>query len=254
MTSCKKEGCIDPLAQNFNATATKDDGSCTYANATNQSAASPAPILPTYTGEFGLLVAIKTVTTSSTPIGSIDIELGTAVAAFSSDGGATFLPAGTVSVTAASMKTLAAQGNNSYVYTPASTDLTGIDYSSTGITWSGTGGTWPSFTATTTQDFGSIQAISSGDVATNSSYNLTCGGISNADSVYYAVYGPSGSKIVTKAGNTSSHTFSAAELSGLGTGSGFVQITAIKYDGQTIGLKPYYLINETVRTKQVNFN
>ncbi len=30
IVSCKKEGCIDPLATNFNAEAKKDDGTCIY--------------------------------------------------------------------------------------------------------------------------------------------------------------------------------------------------------------------------------
>lgn len=30
LNSCKKEGCIDAIADNFNADADKDDGSCTY--------------------------------------------------------------------------------------------------------------------------------------------------------------------------------------------------------------------------------
>lgn len=38
-TSCKKEGCIDPTATNFNSEAKKDDGSCAY------------PIAPTPTPE-----------------------------------------------------------------------------------------------------------------------------------------------------------------------------------------------------------
>lgn len=31
-TSCKKEGCTDPLAQNYSSEAEKDDGSCSYEN------------------------------------------------------------------------------------------------------------------------------------------------------------------------------------------------------------------------------
>jgi len=219
VVSCKKQGCTDPLAENYNDKADKDDGSCTYAVAT---AASPTPILPTYTGEFGVLVGIKTVTTTSTPIGNIGTELGTGVAIFSQDGGATNLPAGTLTVTSGNSKTLTLNSNNSYVYTPSTTDVTGIDYTGSSVVWTASGGTWPSFTATANQGFGTVQSISSEDVTVSSSYDLTCNGVSNADSIYYAVYGPSGSKIILKAGNTSSHTFSASDLSGLGTGSGFV--------------------------------
>jgi hypothetical protein len=35
VTSCKKEGCTDPTATNYNADAKKDDGSCTYPGPTN---------------------------------------------------------------------------------------------------------------------------------------------------------------------------------------------------------------------------
>lgn len=31
MTACETEGCTDPLSENFDASATTDDGSCTYA-------------------------------------------------------------------------------------------------------------------------------------------------------------------------------------------------------------------------------
>lgn len=34
LTSCKKKGCIDPTATNYNENAKKDDGSCTYATPT----------------------------------------------------------------------------------------------------------------------------------------------------------------------------------------------------------------------------
>lgn len=34
-SSCKKKGCIDPAADNYNVEAEKDDGSCTYSNSGN---------------------------------------------------------------------------------------------------------------------------------------------------------------------------------------------------------------------------
>jgi hypothetical protein len=44
--SCKKEGCTDIAATNYNAEAKKDDGSCTYPNPTPD---PRAPYLGTYT-------------------------------------------------------------------------------------------------------------------------------------------------------------------------------------------------------------
>ena len=38
-SSCKKKGCMDPNANNFNAEAEKDDGSCTYDDTT-----TPPPV------------------------------------------------------------------------------------------------------------------------------------------------------------------------------------------------------------------
>ena len=43
-SSCKKKGCMDPNANNFNAEAEKDDGSCTYDDTT-----TPPPVPPVYT-------------------------------------------------------------------------------------------------------------------------------------------------------------------------------------------------------------
>lgn len=257
ITACKKIGCTDPLATNYNDKAIKDDGSCTYladSLDTIPQVVSPEPILPAFAGEYGALIGIKTLTTTQTPIGPFETEFGTGVAVFSQDGGTSYQTAGTITVaTNGSTKTLTANSNNTYVYTPSGADLSGIAFSGN-VTWSGTGATWPSFSATTSQGFADVMSITSGDIVLSNSYSLTCGGISNADSVYFAVYGSSGSKVILKAGNASSHTFSNSDLSGLGAGSGFVQITAIKYDSQTINGKPYYLINETVRTKQVNLN
>lgn len=250
LASCKKQGCTDPLAENYDDKAQEDNGSCTYAVPT---AAAPEPILPAYTGEYGALVGIKTVTSTTTPVGTFDTELGTAVAVFSQNGGTSFQTAGTISVATGTTNTLTLSSNNAYVYIPTVTDITGIDFSGS-QTWNGTGGTWPSFTATTNQGFATVGTITSGEVFLSATYNLTSSGVTDADSIYYAVYGPSGSKVILEAGTTSSHTFSVADLSTLGTGSGFIQITAIKYESQTIGGRPYYIINETVRTKQVNIN
>ena len=72
--------------------------------------------------------------------------------------------------------------------------------------------------------------------------------------IYFSVYGPDGTAMKVVAGGVSSYTFTAAELSAVGAGSGFVQIVGINYDPQTIGGRDYYLLNETARTKSVTIN
>lgn len=244
--SCKKEGCTDATATNYTVGATKDDGSCEYATNNTQ-----APTVPTYTpnfnGTFGALVAIKTVTTSSTPIGTVDTEVGTAVAVFTENSATNFVDAGTVNV---SSNELTIQSNNSYVYQIGQSNPTGISYSDP-VDWSGTGATWPSFSTSTSQGFSTVGTITTGDPSTSSDYTLTTSSISNADSILFVIAGQNGSVSMMKAGTETSHTFSSSEVSSVGAGTGIVQIVGLKYDLQNISTRDYYLINETVCSKTV---
>ncbi|OJX36153.1 MAG: hypothetical protein BGO87_06720 [Flavobacteriia bacterium 40-80] len=243
-TSCKKEGCTDPTATNYKILATKDDGSCEYASTTPPNS---QPYTPSFAGTYGALVAIKTITTTSTPIGSMDASAGTAVAVFSENGGSGFVGAGTVSVDS---KELALQNNNSYVYMIKTSEPTGIDYSNT-VSWTGSGGAWPAFNATTNQGFSTIGTITTGNPKTSENYTLATNQVTNADSVLFALYGSNSQVTKILPGNTTSYTFSASEISAAGKGTGLVQVVGLKYDLQSINSKDYYLINETVRTKSV---
>lgn len=245
MSSCKKKGCTDPTATNYNSEAEKDDGSCI---APTPGSSSPGTFSPSFSGEYGALIAIKTISTSDTPIGPVDTEFGTAVAVFSENSGTSFVNAGTVKVDS---ETLTKQENNSYVYMVGVTNPMGLTFGST-VNWTGTGATWEAFSTSTNQGFSSVNTITSGNVSKASSYTLTSGSVSNADSILYAVYGSSGNTLVIVGGNNTSHTFSAADLSSLGEGSGLVQVVGLNYDKKVVGAKDYWLINETVRTKSIS--
>lgn len=246
VVSCKKEGCTDPTATNYTVGATKDDGSCQYANQT-------APTAPTYNpvfaGTFGTLVALKVVSTTSTPIGNVDSNIGTAVAAFSENGGSSFVGAGTVKVNS---NALSVSSNNAYYYNVSSSNPTGIDYTaSSTVNWEADGSTWPAFTASTSQGFATVGTITSGNPSTSSSYTVTASSHTNADSTLFMLVGQSGNVMKIVAGAQTQYTFSASEVSSCGAGTGIVEVVGLKYDLQNIASKDYYLINETARTKTV---
>lgn len=242
--SCRKGGCTDPTATNYDVKVTKDDGSCEYAPTGNPN----APVYtPNFNGTFGTLVALKTITTTSTPIGNVDTGVGTAVAVFSENGGQSFLPAGAVSVNS---NALTAHENNSYVYMIGASNPTGLNYGNT-VSWEGTGANWPAFSTSTNQGFSEVSSITSGNPNTSSQYVLSADQITGADSVLFTLIGQNNSIVKILPGTTSSYTFSSSEVSSAGAGTGIVQIVGLKYDLQNIASKDYYLINETVRSKVV---
>jgi hypothetical protein len=187
-------------------------------------------------------------------VGAVKQEIGVPVAFFFNTPG-TYLDGGAVSCNS---NALTKQTNNTYNFTPSTSAPTGVDYSS-GVNWSVGGNSTnevPAFTHSPSIGFpqldsisGSISTVTKSNGVTISATNV----ITNADSVIFSVYGPSGTAQKVLAGS-SSHTFSASDLSAIGTGSGYIQIAAYKIANQTFSAKKYYFINEAVFTKMVTIN
>ena len=207
---------------------------------------STPPPFPELIGSDGTLVAIKSQSTQSSPIGPMTVTVGLGVAVFYEAGNMeSFLEAGTVNLNSL---TCTKQDNNTYVFQPSQQNPTGIDFGS-GVSWSVSGAAnVDAFSYDPTISFPEVEAISSGEVVNKANgYTLTTSSITGADSVIFQI----GSVLKTLPGNSTSCNFSSTDLSGLTTGTSIVQIAAYKMENQMITGKNYYFINETVVSKAV---
>lgn len=210
---------------------------------------TPSPVPGT--GD-GAIVSVKSVTKTTVGGFPITTELGTAVAVFGNLSTGSYTDAGTITVNG---KTLTKQANNSYVYTPSATDITGIDLSGA-INWAVAGaGSNPSFNHNAAaQGFPSADDISGSFTTINSgsSFTLsTTNTVSGSDSVYFQLSGPSATVLKRMASNTSSVTFTAAEVQSVGKGSGVVTIAPWNWTTQTFSGKQVNVVNELALTRVV---
>ncbi|MBL7766685.1 MAG: hypothetical protein JNJ58_11355 [Chitinophagaceae bacterium] len=207
---------------------------------------------PNFATGDGFLVAVKTVTKTTVAGFPIETILGTGVAGFGNLSAATYNDAGTITL---NTKSLGKQSNNSYVYIPTATDITGIDFSSS-INWSvGGAGSVPAFTHSATAQgmpsagdiSGSFTTISSGSDFTLSTTAVPSG----ADSVYFQVAGPNAVIVKRMSGTSSAATFTAAELATLGKGSGSVVVAPWNYSSATYSGKLIHVVNELALSRVV---
>ncbi len=206
---------------------------------------------PQYDDADGILVGIKSITKQETAGFPIEIELGTAVAAFfDGPGSTTLLDAGTVELNESS---LSKQSNNSYVFIPSATDFQGIDFSG-GASWevSGNGevdaisddfNRFPG-----TPELNEVEDITKGEAFTVS----IAGSVSSTDSILVVVSSQDGSSInKTFARTQTSFSFTATESGNLNTGTGLVQVVPYAFTQVDVSGKNIYFINETVVTQNV---
>lgn len=199
---------------------------------------------PSFAGADASLWAIKSLSvTTVAGLPPITTTIGTGVATFL-DGSSSFVGAGTVKL---NTNTLTQNPNNSYVFVPGASMPTGITF--TNVSWDVTGANgFTAFTKNVTIGFPNVSQITSSATVTKSSgYTITVNTVSGADSVIFLVGGVN----KTIAGNATSCTFSASELSSLSTGTASAQVAAYISTNETVGGKVIYYGNETVQSKSV---
>lgn len=221
-------------------------------NNNNQTFTAPNPA-PNFVDADGFVAAITTLSYQSTPIGDLAVEADVATAAFFNTS-TTFFNAGTVAV---NTNDLEINDNNSYVSVSATSANIDLDFStSTGNSWViGGSSNVPAFNHTTTRGMPSDIKFSAEADDVNTANPFTINIVtapSTCDSILYLVAAEN--KTVTKivSRNTTSVTFSSAEMNGL-SGAGVAQVAAYNFEFSIENGKKIYYINEKVITDPVTF-
>ncbi len=217
--------------------------------------AAPGNPNPAPDSAFGALVAIQTSNYITVPlVGEINQPIGVALGVFGNLITPAYVDAGTVSVNASA---LTKQSNGSYVFTPSGTATTGIDFGDE-VHWIASGNATTSVPAI---DVMVSRPVPTGpkysgatSIPINAAFTLSSSvTIADADSIYYSVIGNGATVQKVVDGNVQSVTFSAAEMTSLGAGGGYVQIAPYNISSQLISGKRIYFVNESVATKSVTF-
>ncbi len=207
---------------------------------------------PTYETGDGALVAIIARSSTSTPIGNVDVDLGTGVAVFGDLAAGTYTDAGAVKLNGSA---LTKNSNNSYTFMPSQTNPTGIDLSSN-IKWEVQTPAVTYDAATQGRDMPSTSAkidFSGSSINSTDAFTLKLtGSVSNADSVYFQLVGPTKAILKRMGGNVNSVTFTADEVSSVGKSVGCsITIAAWNHQLKTISGKQIHFINELALSKVI---
>lgn len=225
-------------------------------NNNNEETEESAPTPTVGPNADAALVSIKLYSVTSVPnVGDVEVETGLATAVFFDNGSTTLLlDAGEVT---AEDEMLTRNSNNSYTYVPGQPDMTnpsvtGIDFDNA-TNWEVAGsGEVDAFSTTHTDNWPQVGDLSApATIDGSAEFTLSVTNIDDADSVIFHVSGPDGTLLVTKAGNATSHTFTAAEMGSIGTGAGIVQVAPYNYRSKSLVGLQVYLVKETVRSKSV---
>ena len=257
---CKKEGCTDPSATNYNPEAKTDNNTCEY----YFESVTDSYYVPIFEEESATLVAIDRgrykIYNKMAMNGLTGFKYGY-IAAFTADNGKNFVSADTVTVTALkfnfsnhySPQNLFPNNDNTYNPIKSQFDITSIiqiNFVDT-ITWKAKGFTWPAFELTATKLIPSMNEINSSAPHLSSNYTLSTGMVSNADSVLFEIHGQNKKIQKLFPGNQLSCDFTTEELKSVGRGPAILKIIAIVYEKKILDGKIYNLLKEREEIKQV---
>lgn len=206
----------------------------------------------------GIFVAVRTVSSQETPLGPIEIIIGTAVAAEGDLQNGSFNDIGAVKCAPeanATFADLTKQDNNSYVFMPSATEPMGINYTTSGIP------EWEAPAASVSHSsnyvFPEYPAITSGTTIDKSqSYEFSVDGYSGAHEVLFSISSTNNTNVykIIKSGDpefaAKKVTFTASELSVLeNSDQAIIQVAPYTIHTASVSGKKYYFLNETVVSK-----
>lgn len=252
--SCKKEGCMDSYALNYDADAKKNNNKfCVYNEA---KVVQYAPI-------FGANSA--TLRLSNVGIETNDYKFGPHKK-WHIGSGAKFTINGKDLVSAGHVSfSFLGEPSDSTNYFDSSTSHSDNFYWSDGILqyyglfhypdtiiWKGTGDVWPAFNVKTSIGFTGSSTVQSGAPTISSSYTMKVDPIPDADSLALQLFGQRSFVTQVIPADQSSYTFSQATIKAIGRGPAVLRVISIRYGKQVVGGRTYYILNTRRSSKSVN--
>jgi hypothetical protein len=253
--SCRKEGCSDDYAVNYDVKAKKgNDNFCVYKKP------EVKEYVPVYGANTATLVAIDEGKQSlHDKWGSYTLWDYTLGASFSNNG-KDLVDAGIVSMSIYPAQlsnqnigflSLNKNSNNSYIKNYYANSRMALTYFPNPLEWRSTGDIWPAFNLFNSRGFSGQFAILSESPIVSSSYTFTVSPITNADSLVLDIIGQRNHITKVIPATAASHIFSQEEIESVGKGDAVLRVVSVRYDIQTVGPETYYLLNEKISTKEV---
>ncbi len=242
--SCKKVGCTDEYAVNYDSQAEKSLNSyCIYQD----------PVYEPYIPDFGPNTATLMVDKAGieTIYGKFNImKSNYYLRAQFKDANNNLVSAGDLEMkqyifmSQLSFKSLEENNNHFYSHYAALNNTEVLLYMPDTMTWRAQGDVWPSFLLDNPIDsLPSRSFVMSGTPSISSAYIFQTSMVGDADSLSLAIHGQRGSVVKVIAGNQTQAVFSKEELEKVGLGNAVLRVMAMQYEEVNEDGKSYYFVN-----------